>query len=373
MVLNKRDGQYHYLWWESGKRRSKAIGSVRDYKSKLAACMAAKAIVDGLKAQQTKDVPTVDELVARYRTDKGSGMPDRATTRRGYEAWLQNHILPKWGALPITEARAYGVSQWLNSLNGLSPKSKVNIRGVLSVLWDYALLTEEVPAQINPMTLVKIKGAKKPTAKKARSLTETEFHQLLAALGPDVCWRTLVLVSVSFGLRISEALGLKWGDVNWLEKTITIQRGVVKQIVADVKTAESAQIMMIDDHLLEVLKTWKQASQFSAAEDWMFASVYKLGREPISYTYVWETLDTAATRAGIAHISSHTFRHTFRSWLDSAGTPVGVQQKMMRHADIRTTMNVYGDAAIEDRRKAASAVARKAIPVSGLLSDCGGS
>jgi integrase len=373
VVLNKRDGQYHYLWWENGKRRSKAIGSVRDYKSKLAACMAAKAIVDGLKVQQTqKHVPTVSELVARYRTDE-EGMPDRATTKRGYEAWLQNHIPPKWGALPITEVRAYAVRKWLRSLKGLSPKSKVNIRGILHVLWDFAMLIEEVGAQENPMKLVKVTGAKKPSPKKARSITETEFHQLLEALGDDLLMWTLVLVSLSFGLRISEALGLKWSDVNWLEKTITIERGIVKQIVADTKTAESAQTMVIDDQLLEVLKTWKQASQFSAADDWMFASVYKLGREPISYTFVWETLDAAAKRAGIAHISSHTFRHTFRSWLDSAGTPVGVQQKMMRHADIRTTMNVYGDAAIEDRRKAASAVVRKALPVNGLLSDCGGS
>ena len=38
----------------------------------------------------------------------------------------------------------------------------------------------------------------------------------------------------------------------------------------------------------------------------------------------------------------HTFRHTFRSWLDAVGTAVGIQQKMMRHADVTTTMNVYG-------------------------------
>jgi integrase len=38
-------------------------------------------------------------------------------------------------------------------------------------------------------------------------------------------------------------------------------------------------------------------------------------------------------------------RHTYRTWLDSVGTPMGVQQKLMRHADIRTTMNVYGEAA----------------------------
>jgi integrase len=76
----------------------------------------------------------------------------------------------------------------------------------------------------------------------------------------------------------------------------------------------------------------------------MFASPVKLGRWPYGYTHVWRTLDGAASVAGIGHVSSHVFRHTHRSWLDSVGTPVGVQQKLMRHADIRTTMNLYGDA-----------------------------
>jgi integrase len=46
----------------------------------------------------------------------------------------------------------------------------------------------------------------------------------------------MLLVAVSFGLRISEVLGLKWKDLDWLRKTISIERGVVKQIVGDVKS-----------------------------------------------------------------------------------------------------------------------------------------
>ena len=93
----------------------------------------------------------------------------------------------------------------------------------------------------------------------------------------------------------------------------------------------------------------------------MFASPWKLGRQPLSYTLVWETLDAASERAGIGHISSHVFRHAHRSWLDSVGTPVGVQQKLMRHADIRTTMNIYGDAATEEMRQAHEKVVKLAL------------
>lgn len=90
----------------------------------------------------------------------------------------------------------------------------------------------------------------------------------------------------------------------------------------------------------------------SANEDWIFASPVQVGRLPYSYTGVKQTIQRAADAASLGHLRSHTFRHTYRTWLDSVGTPVGVQQKLMRHADIRTTMNIYGDAVTPDMREA---------------------
>ena len=94
----------------------------------------------------------------------------------------------------------------------------------------------------------------------------------------------------------------------------------------------------------------------------MFASPVQLGRLPWSYDQVWRMYQKAAGNAGIGRLGTHSLRHTYRSWLDSVGTPVGVQQKLMRHADIRTTMNIYGDAVTEDMRLAHEKVVRLAIP-----------
>ena len=44
------------------------------------------------------------------------------------------------------------------------------------------------------------------------------------------------------------------------------------------------------------------------------------------------------------------------------GTSIGVQQKLMRHAGIRTTMNIYGDAATEDMRQAHAKVVQMVLP-----------
>ena len=48
-------------------------------------------------------------------------------------------------------------------------------------------------------------------------------------------------------------------------------------------------------------------------------------------------------------------------WIDSIGTPIGVQQKLMRHSDIRTTMNIYGDADTADMREAHNKVVGLAL------------
>lgn len=54
-------------------------------------------------------------------------------------------------------------------------------------------------------------------------------------------------------------------------------------------------------------------------------------------------------------------RHGYRSWLDAVGTPVAVQLKLMRHADIRTTMNVYGDVVTDEMAQAQTKVVGVAL------------
>jgi len=323
------------------------IGTKREYPTKAAAWKEVERVQIVRSPAETQTAPTMRSLIEQYRKEK---MPERCSTRRGYEAWIDNHILPRWGDSPLTDVQARPVELWLQSL-ALAPKSKLHIRGLLSILWDYAMWRGDVPTARNPMELVSVKAASQ-RVRKPRILTVEQFQSLLAQFKNDLCFRTMLLLAVSFGLRISELLGLKWSDVDWLNKTIRIERGVVKQIVGDLKTSCSARMMVCADDLLEVLKQWRQTTQFSSPDDWMFASPVKLGRQPLSYTHVWYALCDSAIDAGIGHVSSHVFRHTHRTWLDSVGTPVGVQQRLMRHADIRTTMNLYGDAVTSDMRQA---------------------
>ena len=118
---------------------------------------------------------------------------------------------------------------------------------------------------------------------------------------------------------------------------------------------------VVTDQLKQANSEVAKTTQFSAQEDWIFASPVQLGRLPWSYPYVWLMFQNAASGAGIGKLGTHTMRHSYRSWLDAVGTPIAVQQKLMRHADIRTTMNTYGDVVTDEMAVACGKVACLAI------------
>jgi integrase len=80
-------------------------------------------------------------------------------------------------------------------------------------------------------------------------------------------------------------------------------------------------------------------------------------------------LKKAAVAAGIqGKIGWHTFRHGYRSFLGSTNATVGVQQELMPHASITTTMDTYGRAMSDDKRRAHSSVVELVGAKGGLAS-----
>lgn len=350
---DKRRKTWNYLWYDGPIRRSKRIGTKQEFPTKAAAWKEVQRLeIHQPTKPETGD--TVRSVIARYEAER---MPSRHSTARVYRSFLKNHILPEWGDKAIGDLRPRLVELWLRELP-LSPKSKTHVRSLMHGLVEFAMWAGLLDISRNPISLVQNKGAMRKV-RKARSLTVEQFHTLLRELHEP--FATLALLSVCLGLRISEALALRWSDVDWLGARLSIRRGIVEQVVADVKTEGSARTFSLSDELLERLKALKQRSDFSGAEDWMFASPLKLGRLPYSYTGVWRELVRAADAAKLGRLGTHAFRHTYRSWLDAVGTPVAVQQKMMRHSDIRTTMNIYGDVVTDEMETAGLKVARLAF------------
>ena len=361
---DKRRKTWNYLWYDGPIRRSKRIGTKQEFPNKAATWKEVERL--DIHQPKTENGDTVRSVIARYEVER---MPSRHSTARVYRSFLNNHILPEWGDKTIGALQPRPVELWLRELP-LSPKSRTHVRSLLHGLVEFAMWAGLLDINRNPISLVQNKGATRKT-RKARSLTVEQFHALLKELHEP--FATLALLCVCLGLRISEALALKWADLDWLGSRLSVRRGIVEQVVGDVKTEGSARTFAITAELLERLKTRKQQSEFAGAEDWIFASPIKLGRLPYSYTGVWRELARASEAAKIGHLGTHAFRHTHRAWLDAVGTSIAVQQKMMRHSDIRTTMNVYGDVVTDEMETAALKVAQLAFQVNGAQAERKGS
>jgi integrase len=359
---DKRRKTWNYLWYDGPTRRSKRIGTKQEFPTKAAAWKEVESLEILAKPPDGDKGDTVRSVVARYEAER---MPSRQSTVRVYRSFLNNHVLPKWADTRIQDVQPRPVELWLRELP-LSPKSKTHVRSLMHGRVEFAMWSGLLDISRNPVSLVRNIGATRKV-RKARSLTAEQFHALLEEL-PEP-FATMALLSVCLGLRFSEALALRWSDVDWLGSRLSIRRGIVNQIVGDVKTQGSAKTFELAGELLECLKSWKQSSEFSGTEDWIFASPFKLGRLPYSYTGTRQQLERASKAAGIGHISSHAFRHTYRSWLDAVKTPIAVQQKMMRHTDIRTTMNVYGDVVTDEMSTAGLRVAELAFQSNGAQAE----
>jgi integrase len=130
--------------------------------------------------------------------------------------------------------------------------------------------------------------------------------------------------------------GLRPGNKNSFN-----QRSAVDGVVADVKSEASRDVIPLSEEFIAFLLRWQRVAPYS--EGRMDVSERRYG--PTMYhagILMRRHLKALAAKPRVSRLGWHTFRHTFRSWLDSVGTAVGVQQKMMRHADVATTMNVYG-------------------------------
>jgi integrase len=300
----------------------------------------------------------VNTVVNRYLEEE---LPElRHSTADAYRTYLVNHIQPLWDKHPIAGLKPLAVEQWLKGLS-LAPKTKGHLQNLLWVLFNCAMRWELVQVGANPMKLVRVRGGSK-RLKEPKVLTIAQFQRLVEEL--DDPYRTMVILDLATGLHCSELFALKWCDVIWDDLTLLVRRGIVDTVVSDVKTAYSRAGLPLDLALAEVLLNWQRSTEFNKPDDWIFASPFKGGTMPWQPWRVQQRhIGPAAERCGIGRSGWHTFRHTFRSLLDETGAPIKVQQELMRHADIRTTMNIYGKAMEKSKREAHSKVVHLDLPL----------
>jgi len=339
---------WQYRWADKGpfgKRiyRRRVIGTVCQYADAEAARKSVAGLLRELNANalQRCHLPMTiaemcDHFIQRELNKENSWRSH--STKKAYKAYLNRWVIPHWGSVRLSEVRTTEVESWLRSLP-VAKSTCAKIRGILSVLFNHACRHELFDR--NPIRLVR-QGAKRRTAPSV--LTPAEIKALIGGLG--LRERTLVLVAASTGLRQSELFGLKWGDINFAQGTMSVTRSVVYGVVGPCKTESSQKPVPVHPTVSEALAKWREGSRFTNCDDWVFASRRHRGRKPIwGQAILRKYIRPVARRLGIEkRFGWHTFRHTYSTLLRSVGTEFKVMQELLRHSSLRSTLDVYTQA-----------------------------
>lgn len=354
--LDRRTNVWYFRWREAGIRKAARLGTLAELPTKARAWRAAEGHRVTANPGPTAQRVSFEAAARLYMAER---MPKRYTTSGGYRNNLEKHAIPAWGSVELGAIKPLAVDRWFHALP-LAQKTKAHIRSVMRQVFEYAMLCELFEMQRNPMDLVRITGGtlrdKEPII-----LTPEQFGELLQYIIAEP-HRTVVIVAMCLGLRRSELAGLKWSDFDWTSQEVMIQRSVIGPRVDAVKTKRSKARLPLALGLVAALQNWRKISPFNGDDDWVWASPAVAGEMPYNLNVTQhDYLSPAGERAGLGKIGWHTFRHTYRSWMDNNGTPMGIQKDLMRHASIKMTMDGYGGAMRHAMREANDAVVKMVI------------
>lgn len=298
---------------------------------------------------------TLSNLVERYKSES---LDVRHSTRASYLSRLNRYIVPLWGGMAISEIKPLDVERKINDLQ-LSNKTKSHIKAQMHRLFEFAMKCELIEFQRNPMLSVEIRGVR-PRVRRKQVLTPDQFQTLLS--NADLRLQTMMTLACCLGLRPSEFLGLQWLDLDVTRGVLMVCRSITGLHVEGTKTPDSEDEIVLDPDVLALLLRWREECPDSE-QKWLFPNV-DTGRPFHADSLRDDHLHPAGQTIGIPNLGWYAFRHTYRTILDDEGTPIGVQQTLMRHSDVRTTMNHYGSAYEKTKRRANLMVAGRLLPES---------
>jgi integrase len=225
----------------------------------------------------------------------------------------------------------------------LSQSTKRTAYAVLSLALDTAVRDRLIPE--NPLS-----GIKRPrkAATVVPVMTADEVDQLLAAaVGTHL--EALIVFVANTGVRIGEALALRWQDVNLDDATATIRRSGVGS--TSTKTAAGVRtVPLLPDVVaaLKVRRSAQRADRLKMGPGWADREglVFTTGTgSPIDAHNARRNLRSVLRKAGLPTDRPwHTMRHSLATRLLNRGTPMPVVAAILGHASIRTTVDIYGHA-----------------------------
>jgi integrase len=302
------------------------------------------------EAREARRGPTLHAYALAWtRKHAGCGHDAvREQTRVEYQRLLATYALGYFAQdirLADLDRRALqGFIGWLTDRPGRTGP-RLSDRSIRNALTPLRLCIEAAAAEglvkpelVQALTLPKRRGGRRWEFTERRFLTRQGLGKLLEEIPP--AHKPLFLLLASTGLRISEAIALRWCDLDLDSRPprLRVRRAIVNGVLGAPKSRHGARTLPLSAELAERLRALRVPS--ASAEDLVFAN----GRgRPIKPDNLRNrVLKPATERAGLEGIGLHTLRHTCTSLLIAEGASMLRLQRWMGHHSAAYTLETYG-------------------------------
>lgn len=318
-------------------------------------------------------------------------------TIQAYQNIIKNHIKPKLGFYMLSQLTTSVIQEFINNIyleKGFSKNFLKNILKVLKGSLGYA--TDVVGfIKVNPSLKVRLPKYDIPDSDPVYILSNEEVEKILERFSNNPCVYYAFLTAYYTGLRVSEVFGLTWDDIDFVKRTITVNKNILKKNQAGgtkkrlisgnsttvwyfgtCKTKGSYRTIEIGDTLLKALKKYKE-EQVQNRKDYgdTYMKHYKkivnnpynnkpeikiinayaeleVPLEEVKLVFlkkngVFEGTDSCKYPFKVIHYELgipcrfHDFRDTHATRLIEAGADIKAVSKRLGHSNIRTTYEIY--------------------------------
>lgn len=257
----------------------------------------------------------------------------------------------------VEDLSSSDIQRYLNELvfDGYALSTIKKQYHLLSEYLDFAILNGDIYRPIHKGVKLPSESAVKKHRKEVIAYSRDEQNKLRRVLERgDSPMYYLALMMMETGMRIGEALALRWEDVDFRRKALRIRRTIVRlgdskrsYVQNDAKSHTSNRVIPLSSYAYSLLEEMKEADEFGG---YVF---HKPNGSFMSYEASRWWMKKACDEAGVPYYGQHVFRHTFATNCYERGCDVKVLSKLLGHSDVTITYNVYihlfGDALEEMR------------------------
>ncbi len=282
----------------------------------------------------------------------------KESTYAQYASVVSLHLLPGLGSLALKELTTEKLNSFLNEirLHGrtqdqgpLSDKTVCDIRMILIQVLRYAVSRGMITAvpECDSVTSRHMPPNALTRQNQQKLLEEIRRWENPFVLG--------VILSLYASLRIGEACGVRWGDIDVLNQTISVNRTVMRIQVIDGEGPEKTKVVIgtpKTDYsrrtvpLPEKIFSWLM--RFRKSDDcYIMTGTTKFMEPRVCRDHFYKLLD----RAGLPRCSYHTLRHTYATRCIENGVDIKSLSEMMGHSDVKITMQRYVHPSMDSKKE----------------------